>query len=173
MPTTNQIQAAYRAGIIANTAQAALLRDLRRPWRDGNDTIDDLAEAMRYLAQTSPANVDEARFDQALALILPAAPTMEWTPATGRGARDVRNRIRALMVDASSPQWLKDRCQRIKRTFKIDQNQAGERVFDQQNTDPIVALADAAIVVLAAAGSTREQLLESDQTLALYRELTP
>lgn len=172
MPNLTPIRAAYRAGIAANSANAPLLRDLRKPFREaGVDDIDDLPEALRYVHTTSPAAIDEGKWYQSWALIIPALAGMPWDG--NRQVRDTRNKVRALMIDPSSPDWLKKHCERTKRTKLLDQNARSERVYDQQPTDPIAVAYEAALLVVAAANSTEQQAVEATRTIELWVELTP
>lgn len=171
MPTKNEIRQAFRDGIAANTAQAPLLRDLRHRFREPDDEIADTTEALRYVHQTAAAAIDVDRWNRSWNLIAAALTSMLWDG--NRQVRDTRNKVRSLMVDPTSPEWLRLDCQKLKRTLRLDQNQALERVYDQQQTDPIVAQADAALAVIRAANSTYEQLVEAATTIERYKELTP
>lgn len=178
MPNFAQISAAFRNGITNNPSQAPLLRDLRKLFRELNDNIADLTEATRYVAQTAPAEVDKGLFGQALSYILPALTTMPAGPGAG-SVRNFRNQIRAFLVDVASPPWLKLLCESVKRTQLLDTtpdvNAPGgvRSVYDQQVGDPINALTDAAIVVLAAATSTAEELSSAAAVTERWRALTP
>lgn len=171
MATRASIRAAFRTGITANTAQADALRDMRKPFRDADDGVTDLEEGLRYLRTTAPAAVTEDRFNAALSFVLPALATL---PDTGAGSVTVvRNNLRGFVTDVTSPDWLKRRAERIKRTKLVHVNGGGLRQYDQQAGDPINALADAAQTVIQAANSTAEQLTVANATLARWLELTP
>ena len=176
MPTIAQIRDAFRAGIANNSADpedVALLQSLRGGLRDGADTVTDFDSAVQYLATTAAGDMDEGQFRLSLAQVNANLATL---PATGAvSVRALRNKIRALLVDGASPQWLKDACELVKRTWPLDATPEGAPQYDQEATDPIVALADAALVTITDAGAdaTAEELTAAAAVIAKFVTLTP
>lgn len=172
MPTIAQVRQTYRTAIAANTAHTPLLRGLFRSWREAQDEVDALTEATRYLAQTLAGDITATLFHQHMNVIAANLATMPAGPGAG-SVRNVRNSLRALLIDPASPDWLKRDVEIRKRTMLVDTNGGGTPKYDQQDTDPIVVAADAALLVLAAPASTPEQLQEAAATIERWREITP
>lgn len=173
MPTLHDISVAFRTARTNAPNHRPLLRDLRRGFREPEDLIADVVDALQYVGTTATAAITEEHWNQAISFILPALPSM---PATGGGSvRNFRNDLRRLLTDAASPEWLRLRCEALKRQQLVDTNAQGVRVFDQQPTDPIVALADAAKAVIEAAtnATLAEDLSTAAAVLDRFKELTP
>ena len=153
MPNLASIRQALAAGITANAANPAplkLLKQTRRRFRTSGDIISDTDEAWTALLGPANAWASESEFAEAVLLIAANLGTMTWTGNQG---------IRAL-------------AEQFKRTLMIDQDANGVAKFDQQNTDPIVAACDAALVVLSA--STDVAALQSARaTLDRFVDITP
>lgn len=161
----NQIRQAFRAAITAakaatppNTALVKELRALRGDESDPQDKTDELNNALDWLdnASTTTAVIaaDRALWDQHMTIIRRRMDTM---PTSGnRSTVKVRNKCRALMVDATAPAWLKEQAEKFKRTTLCDTDNSTppKRQYDQKdsgpvgNRDPISVLGDAATAVI-------------------------
>ena len=171
MATLASIRQAFRAGITANADQKKYLRRLRRSLREAQDVIEDLDDALDYLQQTDVSGIESDDWRSSISLIIQGVDTM---PVSGaRSLQRVRNKFRGILVDVDAPQWLKTEAEVRKRTTKVKINQQGTRVYDQQPSDPIEALADAALVVISAADSTRQEINDAAEVLRQWTELSP
>ena len=175
MPLTTPQESAHlvanaiRAGIAANPSQASALRTVRGThWPSAQDVTDDQQVASSYLRNTAPGSMEQVLVRESLSLLAPIVNQM-----TDAGVTSLRDRLRALMVSAQSPQWLKEDAERAKRSMRIHVVSPTERVPDRQDTDPSVVAAEAALLVLAAANSTREQIGAAAQAIEHWRQMTP
>lgn len=173
MPNLASIRQALAAGITVNAANPAplkLLKQTRRRFRTSGNIISDTDEAWTALLGPANAWASESEFAEAVLLIVANLGTMQWTGA--HGIRALRNRIREILADQTASPQVRDLAEQFKRTLLIDQDAQGAPTYDQQNTDPIVAACDAALVVLST--STDIAAIQSArQVLDRFVDITP
>lgn len=163
------VAAAIRTGITANPTQADVLREIRSAnWPQPQDVADDLQDAIAYIRNTALGALTQERFRRSMHIIAQALDR-----ASDAVCTQLRDRLRAGLTAPAAPQWLKDDCERLKRALRLQVISPTERAPDRQDTDPCVVAAEAALLVLAAAGSTREQIAEAARAIENWRQLTP
>ena len=189
MPTTSEIRGGFNAALAAAQviideptstptevadakALARSLRQGRQRWRSGAEIVDDIGNAWTYFETEPVATLDLADFQSAIATILGELPGMVWTGNNQR--RQLRQRLRELVVDALTPQPIKDQCERIKRTMLVSQDQSTPPLlkFDQGATDPIESFGDAAVASLTVA-TTPAEVSAAFEALSAYYEMSP
>lgn len=157
MPSHHEVRAALNAAMISQSNSTETLRTIRREFRSETEAIEDTVEALRYCVETAADAVEQPRWRIAISEVVKA-----FAGLTTEQQTDFRDAVRAKMVDTTSPQWLKDSCQKIKRRY----------ISDCEETDPIEVECVAALAVIADADNrTEEELAEANQTLARWKDL--
>lgn len=157
MPTHIEVREVLNAAMASQSNSTETIRTIRREFRTPAEAIEDTTEALRYCVETDADAVEQPRWRIAISEVVRAFEGL-----TTQQQTDFRDAVRAKMVDATSPQWLMDSCQKIKRRY----------INDCEETDPIEIEAAAALVVIADADNrTEEELAEANQTLAKWKDL--
>ena len=119
------------------------------------------------------SELDAARGqDHAPVAALPALREAESWNGPG-GIKAFRDRLRALMTDPLSPDWLKTQCETLKRTQICHRTGPGRWRYDHEANDPSEAGVGQVVSVLANPNSTAEAIAAAAEALARWRELTP